>query len=223
MKIEIERSLSLPVPAATGWRLLENIEDVAGCLPGAKITERIDDTHYKGTVTIKLGPANVSFKGEIEIVERDAAAYMLHLRGKGADTTGTSGASLDLTAKVVSTGEASCELSGRSEVSVTGKVAAFGARLMNAVTEQLLKIFFANLQARAEKLAAESAAAAPVAAEPIVAETIPSPAAAAPPVEPIRVAPATPAPAPAEFNGLAFIWQVILGFFRSLFGPAKTG
>jgi hypothetical protein len=35
--------------------------------------------------------------------------------------------------------------------------------------------------------------------------------------------PATSAPAPAEFNGLAFIWQVILSFFRSLFGRTKAG
>jgi carbon monoxide dehydrogenase subunit G len=202
MKIEIEKSLALPVSAATGWTLVENIEDIATCLPGAKITERVDATHYKGTVTVKLGPATVSFKGEIEIVSLDPAEHTIRLVGRGSDTTGTSGASLDLTARVVATGPASCELSGRSEVSVTGKIAAFGARLMNTVTDQLLKIFFANLLARAQAL--EAAKPVEIAAEPE---------AALPP----------PIPQAAEFHALAFIWSVIKAWFGGLFGRTKAG
>jgi uncharacterized protein len=204
MKIEIEKSLALPVSAAAGWGLVENIEDIATCLPGAKITERVDATHYKGTVTVKLGPATVSFKGEIEIVSLDPAGHKIRLVGRGSDTTGTSGASLDLTASVVETGPASCELSGRSEVSVTGKVAAFGARLMNTVTDQLLKIFFANILARAQALETARPAAA------TVAEV-----AAAPPAVPVA--------APAELNALSFIWTVIKAFLGGLFGRTKAG
>jgi carbon monoxide dehydrogenase subunit G len=206
MKIEIEKSLALPVSAATGWGLVENIEDIATCLPGAKITERVDATHYKGTVTVKLGPATVSFKGEIEIVSLDPAGHKIRLVGRGSDTTGTSGASLDLTATVVETGAASCELSGRSEVSVTGKVAAFGARLMNTVTDQLLKIFFANILARAQALEAARPAAA----------TVEEVAAAPPPSAPVA------APA-AELNALSFIWAVIKAFLGGLFGRTKAG
>ena len=204
MKIAIEKSLALPLSAALGWHLLENIEEIATCLPGAKITERVDDTHYKGIVTVKLGPATISFKGVIEIVSRDPARHNLHITGRGADTTGTSGASLDLTAGVVATGADSCSLSGRSEVAVTGKVAAFGARLMNTVTDQLLKIFFANLLARAEALAA----AQPVAAAS--AEETPAP-------------PPAAAPAAAELNALALIWAVVTAFFRGLFRRTTAG
>jgi carbon monoxide dehydrogenase subunit G len=197
MKIEIEKSLALPVSAATGWGLVENIEEIAGCLPGAKITERVDPTHYKGTVAVKLGPASLLFKGEIEIVSLDPAARTIHLRGRGSDTTGTSGASLDLTAVVTETGPDTCKFSGRSEVSVTGKAAAFGARLMNTVTDQLLKIFFANVLAKAEALEA------------------------AKPAEPAPAAPAA-APAEPELNALALGWAVIVSFFRGLFGRPTT-
>jgi carbon monoxide dehydrogenase subunit G len=162
MKIELEKTLALPVNAATGWSLVENIEDIAACMPGAKIAERVDDTHYKGTMTVKLGPATVVFRGELQVVAADPATKFLHVLGKGADTTGGSGASLDLTARVQETGAQTCELSGRSEVNVTGKVAAFGARLMNTVTDQLLKIFFANVLAKAEAL--QTSAPPPVAA-----------------------------------------------------------
>ena len=36
-------------------------------MPGAKITERIDADRYKGTVTAKVGPATMSFRGEVQM------------------------------------------------------------------------------------------------------------------------------------------------------------
>lgn len=160
MKIALEKSLALPVGADAGWKLVENIPDIAACMPGAQITERVDETHFKGTMTVKLGPATVVFRGEIEVASLDAAGRTIHVLGKGADVTGGSGASLDLTAQVRETGAQACELAGRSEVNVTGKVAAFGSRLMSTVTDQLLKIFFANVLAKAQAL--QSAAPPPV-------------------------------------------------------------
>lgn len=195
MKIDLEKSLALPVSAGIGWSLVENIEGIASCMPGAKITERVDATHYKGTITIKLGPATVAFRGEIEVVELDPVKRTIHILGKGSDMTGGSGASLDLTASVKETGPDTCELVGRSEVNVTGKVAAFGSRLMGTVTDQLLKVFFSNVLAKAEELKTPTAAAT-----------------------------GTPAAAPAEtkFNALAFAWAVVKDFVRGLFQRTRA-
>ena len=87
-------------------RVLQDIEGVAGCMPGAKITERVDEQHYKGTVAVKFGPASMSFRGEVEVRPIDAPTRTLHLFGKGTDTTGSSGASMDLTARVEAGGRA---------------------------------------------------------------------------------------------------------------------
>jgi carbon monoxide dehydrogenase subunit G len=199
MKVELDKSLTLPVTASAGWSLVENIEGMASCMPGAKITERVDATHYKGTITVKLGPATVVFKGELEVVAIDPVARTIHVIGKGADTGGGSGASLDLNAVVKEIGPDTCELSGVSVVNVTGKVAAFGSRLMGTVTDQLLKIFFDNVLAKAQELQAIRQTAEVTAAR-----------AAAPVVE-------------AKFNGLAFVWTIVKDFIASLFGRPKTG
>jgi carbon monoxide dehydrogenase subunit G len=210
MKIELEKSLDLPLTPALAWQLLQDIEGVASCLPGAKITERIDETHYKGNVTVKLGPATVAFKGTIEIVAQDAAAYRLQLIGKGSDAGNTSGASLNLNAWIEPAAEGSL-LKGNSEVTVTGKVASFGARLMNSVSEVLIKQFFDNMLARAKALQA----AQPIVAEPVAtAEAAPAP----PPVMPPMPAPV----AEAKFNLLAFIWAVMKDYLRSLFGRTRS-
>ena len=42
MKVEIEKTYPMPAPAEVAWGFLQNIEAVAGCMPGAKITERLD-------------------------------------------------------------------------------------------------------------------------------------------------------------------------------------
>ena len=201
MKVELDRSLELPVPAAAGWALISDIEGIATCMPGAKITERVDDTHYKGTISVKLGPATVNFRGELEVLETDPAARSIRIRGKASDVTGGSGASLNLDARVVETGPGACELTGHSEVTVTGKVAAFGQRLMGSVTEQLLKVLFANILTRAEQVTA--------AAPGTAATETPAPAAAAPQAE-------------AKFNALQFAWAVLRDFVRGLFVRSKA-
>src|SRR4030095_9544834 len=97
MKVQLERTFRMPAPADIAWALLQDIEGVAGCMPGARITERIDPQHYKGTVAVKFGPANMSFRGQVEVLGLDPASRTLRLAGKGTDATGGPGARMGLT------------------------------------------------------------------------------------------------------------------------------
>lgn len=224
MKVVLDKVFPLAASAESAWRLMQDIEAVAGCMPGAKITERVDDTHYKGTITVRLGPATMSFKGDIEVLALDAAARSLHLMGKGTDSTGSSAATMDLSAAVQPSG-AACELSGKSEVTMSGKAAAIGGRLMGPVSEQLLKQFVANFAARLEAMEAPAGAAeqgAPdVADTPDMAATS-SAAAASPPSASIPPSAAPPPPA-AELNGLSFVWAMLRDWLRERFSHRAHG
>ncbi len=158
MKVNLEKTWPMPVPPEAAWRLLQDVEAVASCMPGAKITERTDERHYKGTVTSRVGPATLSFSGTIEVLEVDAANMQLRMVGKGADRSGSSGASMDLTARVEGTGDGNSNLVGHSEVSMTGKAATFGGRMIVPVADQILKQFAANFARRVEELAAQAPA-----------------------------------------------------------------
>ena len=232
MKVELERTFPLPTTPDVAWTFLQDIEGVAGCMPGAKITERIDATHFKGTVSLRVGPASMSFKGDIEVRELDVNQWMLHLVGKGSDTTGSSGASMDLVARIEpNAADGLSQLVGRSEVTVSGKAAAFGGRMMGTVADQILKQFAGNfasqVQARtavAATAASESAAApTPTAAAPApAAAPTPTAAASEPAAAPIPTA-AAPAPVPTppapatELNALSLLWAIIRDWFRGLF------
>ena len=160
MKVELEKTFPMPATTAAAWEFLQNIEGVAGCMPGAKITERMDDTHYKGTISVRVGPAGMSFRGELEVQQLDAATRTLHLVGKGSDTSGTSGASMDLVARIEpGATEGTSSLFGRSEVTMSGKAAAFGGRMMGSVADQILKQFAGNFSAQVQARAAAGAAA----------------------------------------------------------------
>lgn len=217
MKVRIDKTYAMPAPADVTWALLHDIEAVAGCMPGAAITERVDDRHYKGTVAVRLGPANLSFRGEIEVLALDAATRSLQLAAKGTDSTGGSAASMTLTARVDGSDAASSSLVGSSEVSMSGKVAAFGNRMMGPVSEQVLAQFAANFAARVRSLhesrAAGSAGGSAPVASPTAAGEAQFGSAAGPPGAPAAAAPR---------NGLALIWAVLKGWLRALFAAKKA-
>jgi carbon monoxide dehydrogenase subunit G len=216
MKVQLEKSFVLPAPVEAAWALLQDVEAVAGCMPGARITERVDETHYKGTLTLKLGPASLSFRGEVEVKELDAGTRSLHMVGRGTDSTGTSGAAMDLHARVEPVDASSSRLFGTSEVSVSGKAAAFGGRLMQGVADQVLQQFVANFSQRLP-------AATPATDDPAAAGGADA-AAAADSSETSETAPAAAQPKPAarELNGLALAWAVVRDWFQHLFAARRA-
>jgi carbon monoxide dehydrogenase subunit G len=211
MKVQLEKTFPLPASADTAWTLLQDIEGVASCMPGATITERLDATHYKGTVAVKFGPASMSFRGEVEVVSLEPANKVLRLLGKGTDSTGSSGASMDLNARVQAVDAVTCNLVGNSEVSMSGKAAAFGGRMMTSVADQVLKQFAANFARKVEALQAQSPPAPPSAGAPVIATDAPAVAQSAPQPQ------ASPTSEPAQLNGLALAWAVFKDWLRSFF------
>ncbi len=212
----------MPGPADATWEFLQNIEAVAGCMPGARITERLDDGRFKGTVTVKIGPATMSFRGEVEVRDIDPAQMSLALLAKGTDTTGTSGASMDLKARVESTGEGSSNLLGNSEVSMSGKAAAFGGRMMNSVAEHLMQQFSANFAAQVSAIVARrTATSTPAADTPGAAPDAVALAAAGSGDAAVAMPPIVP-PVANELNALALAWAVFKDWLRSLFTRKPT-
>ena len=196
MQVKLEKSFPVEAPAASSWQVLSDIEAVSACMPGAEITEQIDDTHYKGKVKVKIGPATMAFEGTVELVGIDAANRELRISSHGQDTKGTSSAQMDLVASVHDAEAGGSELKGNAEVTVNGKAASLGGRMMTQVADQILnqfgKAFASKATAAAEGAGAEAAV------------------------------PPTAAQEPQAINGLAFAWSVIVGFIKSLFTKKPT-
>ena len=244
MEVKLDKQYPLEASVEQAWAVLSDIRAVGGCMPGAQITEQLDETHYKGTVKTKVGPASMQFGGEIEVLGVDAAAYAMQMVGKGADRGGSS-ASMKLSAHIEpgATPRTSV-LVGQATVTVCGKLAQFGSRLLVPVSDAMLAQFADNFRA--------AAAAVPVAATATsAAEAPPGATAEGAAVTPAGEAPAAPAPAGAadgtvsaahaaataavpapaaavrapapaapvkELNALSLIWTVFKAWLAGLFG-----
>ena len=145
MQIKLAKTVPVSAPAPLVWKLVQDIKDVAACIPGAEITDQVDDTHYNGRVKLKVGPVSASFKGQLEILSIDPEKMAIRVRSKGTEEKGTSAASLEMIASIRSVDSARSEISGSSEATVTGKLATFGARVMTQVADHLIEQFAANL------------------------------------------------------------------------------
>jgi carbon monoxide dehydrogenase subunit G len=209
MEVKLEKTYELDVDAASAWALLSDLRQVAGCMPGAEITEQIDANSYKGAVKVKVGPALAQFGGTVDVLECEPQSRRMVMRGKGADKSGSS-ASMDLNAVIepAADGAARSLLHGQATVVVNGKFAQFGGRMMTQVSEMMLGQFVDNFRVAARELAAQQAA------------TATSPAAASDAAGPADQTPApsaTPRQAAREINGLALLWALIKGWFGGLF------
>jgi carbon monoxide dehydrogenase subunit G len=215
MQVTLNKVFPLDGSVNDAWTLLSNIEQVASCMPGAEITETVDDNNFKGSVKVKIGPMNVAFSGTIEVQAIDAGERQVHLIAKGQDSKGSSSASMDLTARVRSGESGASELTGDAGVTVNGKLANFGGRMMTQVSDQILDQFADNFRT---KLAASASSEDPAQAAQSQPADEPTDESTAQPAED-----PTPEPKPQvqEINGLKFAWQVLIGYLKSFF-TSKT-
>jgi carbon monoxide dehydrogenase subunit G len=228
MEVKLDKQYPLEVSVEQAWAVLSDIRAVGSCMPGAQITEQLDDTHYTGTVKTKVGPASMQFGGEIEVLGIDVAARAMQMVGKGADRGGSS-ASMKLSAHIEpgATPQTSL-LVGQATVTVSGKLAQFGSRLLVPVSDAMLAQFADNFRAAAAAVPTVAGAAGTAEAAAVAPEALASPTAGAAgsaigdaPAAPSPVA-AAPVRAPAapvkELNALSLMWTVFKSWLAGLFG-----
>ncbi len=212
MEVKLDKRYPLDVDPARAWAILADLKAVAGCMPGAELTEQLSDTSYKGGVKVKVGPAVAQFGGQVDVLEKDEAARKMVLRGKGADKGGSS-ASMDLAATIEAdpANPAASVLHGDAAVIVNGKFAQFGGRMMVQVSDMILVQFVENFRQAALALPAPVSQA--IANDAAVA--FGGAAAALAVAEP---APRSAPPVAQEINGLAIVWALIKNWWLGLFG-----
>jgi uncharacterized protein len=216
MPIKIEKTFQVKEPADQVWKFLSDPRKVAGCVPGAQITEAVDDRTFKGSIKVQVGPSVTDYKGQVHIERLDDQDHEIELVGKGQDVRGKGSASMKMRGKVRPLPDGSSEVIGASEVNVVGVLAQFGARVINEVSNKIFEEFTASFQERLqqESVAATIAAGAGQSAvRAAAAEPVTAPAQAQPikPVRPINAIPLI----------LSALWAAIVRFFGRWFGKAR--
>ena len=61
--MDFDNSFEVPLPPDQAWRTLMDIERIAPCMPGAELTEIVDDKRFNGKVSVqsKIGKGSTFF------------------------------------------------------------------------------------------------------------------------------------------------------------------
>ncbi|MBI4544588.1 MAG: SRPBCC family protein [Gemmatimonadetes bacterium] len=156
MAIRIEKQFSVDAPPDAVWAFLTDPHRVARCLPGASVTEQIDERTYGGKMTVKVGPVSTSYKGKITFERLDPGARTAELSGRGQDVRGRGGADMRMTSRLVEK-NGGTDVTVVSEVNVTGILAQFGRGMIEDVSDQMFQTFTEKMR---QELAPPAAAPA---------------------------------------------------------------
>src|SRR2546423_14663319 len=74
------------------WTMLTDIRRIAHCMPGAELTEVVDERTYKGKISVRLGPVALAFAGVVRLEELDAVKQQARVKAQGSDAKGRGGA-----------------------------------------------------------------------------------------------------------------------------------
>jgi uncharacterized protein len=208
----IENQFTVRAPVGDLWAYLLDVERVAPCLPGAELTETLDDRSWKGRVNLKFGPVSMSFAGTVRMTERDDQAHRVVLLAKGVEQKGKGAATATVTSwlePASSDGETIVHTT--ADISLTGAAAQLSRGLLPEVSKKLTQQFVDCLQA---SMAAEQPATA--AEQPATAAEQPATAAEQPATSPVPQETAGK-PVAGVRVGLAALWSLITAFFRRPF------
>lgn len=142
--MEFTNEFTVATTAAETWKLLTDVPRIAPCLPGATVEPR-DDGTFAGTVTVKVGPIKVLYRGTARFRERDASALRMVLDATGNEGNGRGSAAIVATVQLVDQGHSTLVRVG-ADLQITGKVAQFGRSAMADVAARMIDHFAANLE-----------------------------------------------------------------------------
>jgi hypothetical protein len=195
----IEDTFTVRTPVERLWSFLHDVERLAPCMPGAELTEAVDERTWKGKVHVKFGPVQMAFAGTVVMEERDDAAHRARLSAKGTEQRGKGAATATVESWLEPAGDEGTTVHIRSDITITGAAAQLSRGLLPEISKLLTKEFADCLEAT---LNAEPATHPDAAAE---GEAEPAP-------------PAGPRAVGGFALGLRAVWATIRRLVSRLFG-----
>jgi hypothetical protein len=148
----IEGKFTVKAPIKKLWDTLFDVQALAACLPGTEKIEQLDDKTYDVTMKQKVGIIKVTMKGKQTLTKVEAPTH-LEMEGEAEDVTklGRMKDKVTMDLKELSGGEV--EISYNIDVSMVGKLAMFGDRVMRSKAVEIEREFVKNLSAKLNAIA----------------------------------------------------------------------
>ena len=148
----LSHSFTVAGELETVWRMLLDLERVAGCLPGATIRATDEADRFEGSMKVRIGPMAVTYDGSARLVEVDDAAHRAVISLSAREARGQGTALATITNQVEQVG-GDVHVRAETDLQVTGPQARFGRAIMEDVGNRVLGEFAQRLEA---EIAAQS-------------------------------------------------------------------
>ncbi|MEM7339799.1 MAG: SRPBCC family protein [Actinomycetota bacterium] len=146
--MELTNEFVIDRPVDETWAILNDLEFIAPCMPGAQLTE-IEGDEYRGVVKIKVGPITAQYKGKASFVEQDEANKTARLKAEGRDPR-QGNANAMVTATMEPAGDSQTTVNIHTDLSLSGRIASFGRGAIEDVSKKILGQFTENLREKLE-------------------------------------------------------------------------
>lgn len=207
--MEFDNSFEVPLPPAQAWTVLMDVRRIAPCMPGAELTEVLDEKNYKGKVAVRLGPVALAFAGLVTFEDVDNAARTARVKAQGTDSKGRGGAHALASFRIEEGANGGSKVMVHTDLSLSGSVAQYGrgVGMIQATAAQIMNQFASNLK---KQIASEEATlVAPPLSPASVQDNLVAPPASTPVL--------TPPPAAKPISGFSLMAKVFWDWFKGLF------
>jgi uncharacterized protein len=150
--VKVQGTYTFDAPLETVWNALFDPEVLARTLPGCEKLTR-EGNQFKGDINVKMGPVQGKFQGKVDIIDiKERESYTMIVDGRGPAGFGKATALM----RVQSEGSGT-RLDYDSDVTVGGKIASIGQRLIDASSRAIVKQSLEGLNQQIKALAAQPA------------------------------------------------------------------
>ena len=191
MAVELDEVVAIAAPINRVWRFLMSPQNIVACMPGAELTEIIDEQHFRGTLKMRVGAVSAAYAGTVTYQRVDEADHTVVLVAQAEDNSGGTAAGT-ITSKLSQLPNGETEVHVRSSIDLTGRLVQVGRGMIDGVAKQVVGVFVNNVKAQMMT---------PADAAPTAADTNNTGESDA-------------------LNLLAVVWAAVKTFIRRLFGRA---
>jgi carbon monoxide dehydrogenase subunit G len=138
--VELDHSFSTGKPTDYNWEAILDLERIIPCVEGGTVIERESPALAKAEIKVKMGAMSMTFRGTVEVVERDDDAHRAVLRVKSKDVGGQGYANADV-AVTLSDGGGQIHTAAQ----ISGKAASMGEGIVSSVLDALINDFTTKL------------------------------------------------------------------------------
>ena len=136
--MKLAGSYKLNVKKEVVWKALNDPEILKKCIPGCDVFEKESNTVFNATATNQIGPMNATFSGKLSLSNiQENRSYKLS--GEAQSSVGFANGIADV--KLTEENGLTI-LNYEVDITVGGKVAQLGSRLINGIAKKMSDYFF---------------------------------------------------------------------------------